>query len=295
MSVVLPYYESSVSEEECKSRATLDNTLSCVHLQNLLKDGYSAVLEQQINGSSTKQIILEAPFETSKFFVIPKNTTFTEYMKKENVKEVTREAVMVVSTTSDIRTVEKNELGIEYGCKRVPLLFLSILSTLAYAIIRHLLNKRFNILKLQSCFDKNITTVEDCDAHVKENPIPNNPKMFNLFGLLTVLGIWFLWAFTQGPFNKSINCQGCHARGNAWQFTQPEAGKENVICSGFQKCNCEQPNLQHMCNTYENGTYHWSNEIANNSKDGYKCSCCLKTNATKCVDVTSDFKNCHAK
>lgn len=292
---VSPFYETAVSQEECNSRATLDSNMSCVYLQNLLKDGYSAVLEQQTNNTSSKQLILEAPFETNKYFIVPKNTTFTEYRKKTDIKEVIREAVMIVSAISNIRTVEKNEIGIEYGCKRVPMLFLSILSTLAYAIIRNLLNKRYNTLKLQGCFDKNITTVEDCDIYVKENPVSHNPKMFNLFGLLTILGIWFLWAFTQGPLNKSVNCNECHARGNQWLYTQPSSGEENVICSGFQRCNCEQSNLQHMCNTYENGIYEWSNEIANKSKDGYICSCCLKKDSKQCIDVTSDFKNCHPK
>ena len=115
-----------------------------------------------------------------------------------------------------------------------------------------------------------------------------------------MIGIWLLWATTQGPLNKGPSCKECHKFGNAWVFIQPEAGEENIMCSGFQKCACRQPNLEHQCNTYDidyttdppQPKYEWRDDIASNSTDGWKCACCKKGTTEHCVAVGNEFAPC---
>lgn len=297
------YAQPRINESDCRSAAPSNSNLSCLFIENKLKDEYNAILEQKISDTSTeKQYILNVPHGQSKYFVVPKNITFIEYRQKtdintnESKKEVLREAVQPISNFTNIVVIDPITIGEDYGCKTVPLLFLSILATVSYAIYMFLQNKQNKAIRLNKCFEQNIKTIEECNALLLENhPLYRKHTFFKLFGGLSLFGLWFLWAYTQGPLNTKPTCKECLKLGNNWQFVQPD--EPTVMCTGFGKCDCRAIGNEYLCNKYmdvQGNKYQWNQDYANKTKDGWKCACCIP-GTMQCVDVTSEYKPCNVK
>lgn len=302
----------SASEEACRSTAqSSGGTAVCVKISNLLENGYTAILEQHAPSSAAAaadavdsdppRYRIAVMANQVRYYTLPKNTTFTIYeqgynpdTEEEETNEI-RGAYTVASAFVDLKVFPREETFNEYGCKRVPLLFLAVASTLLYAVMMSLLSAQNAAIRQRACFDARISTVEQCSAYLAAQEeagrlplVATAPAQF--LGGLLVAGLWFLWAYTQGPLNPNPTCQECLDRGNHWRFVAPEDDLGKRMCKSFQRCECRSTGFEQECKNLGGG-YAWSTSLASASKDGYHCACC-KPGSAQCVDLTTGGKPC---